>query len=103
MKDLTTLYPHPVKFLCDWDNGHIVEIHTLDSLFREYRDTNLFDSDLGWYRGDGRSVQNFCSALVELVAGEPGTVWSSDNMKIERISTPKGSSGFTQMKDFSSS
>ena len=93
MKDLTTLYPHPVKFLCDWDNGYNVEIHTLDSLFREYRDTNLFDNDLGWYRGDGRALPSFCSVLVELLRDQPGVRWGSDNMKIERISTPMGSSG----------
>ena len=93
MKDLTTLHPHPVKFLCDWDNGYNVEIHTLDSLFREYRDTNLFDSDLGWYRGDGRSLPDFCSVLMELLQDKPGVCWRSDNMKIERILTPMGGSG----------
>tara|TARA_R100000458_G_C8161853_1_gene165595 strand:+ start:213 stop:515 length:303 start_codon:yes stop_codon:yes gene_type:complete len=93
MKDLTTLYPHPVKFLCDWDNGHNVEIHTLDSLFREYRDTNLFDSDLGWYRGNGRSLPDFCSVLIELLQDKPGVRWGSDNMQIERIFEPMGGSG----------
>ena len=45
MKDLTTMFDHPAKFLCDWDHGNITEIHTMDSLYRHYLTSNLFDSD----------------------------------------------------------
>lgn len=32
-------------YLCTWNGDEIIEIHTLESLRREYGETNLFDED----------------------------------------------------------
>ena len=32
-------------FLCSWNGTKIVEIHTKESLFEEYKGTNLFEAD----------------------------------------------------------
>ncbi len=33
------------KYLCSWNNGDIIQIHTNKTLWNEYKDTNLFDDD----------------------------------------------------------
>lgn len=32
-------------FLCTWNNGDIIQVHTKQSLYDQYKDTNLFDQD----------------------------------------------------------
>ena len=32
-------------YLCDWNNGEIVQIHSKETLEKEYKETNLFDDD----------------------------------------------------------
>lgn len=32
-------------FLCKWNGEEILEIHTFDSFFEQYKDTNVFDDD----------------------------------------------------------
>jgi len=32
-------------YLCDWNNGEIVQIHNKETLEKEYGETNLFDDD----------------------------------------------------------
>ena len=31
------------KYLCSWNNGEIVQVHTQDTLKNDYIDTNLYD------------------------------------------------------------
>ena len=32
-------------YLCDWNDGEIVQIHSKETLEKEYAETNLFDED----------------------------------------------------------
>ena len=32
-------------YLCTWNDGDIVQVHTKETLKDEYKDTNLFDVD----------------------------------------------------------
>jgi len=32
-------------YLCDWNDGEIVQIHNKETLEKEYAETNLFDED----------------------------------------------------------
>jgi hypothetical protein len=32
-------------FLCRWNDGEIIQVHTKKSLINQYKDTNLFDQD----------------------------------------------------------
>ena len=32
-------------FLCRWNDGEIIQVHTKRSLINQYKDTNLFDED----------------------------------------------------------
>lgn len=32
-------------FLCTWNDGDTIQVHTKRSLFEQYKDTNLFDKD----------------------------------------------------------
>jgi hypothetical protein len=32
-------------FLCQWNDGEIIQLHTKESLYEQYKDTNLFDED----------------------------------------------------------
>ena len=34
-----------VKYLCSWNSNDIVQIHTKETLWNEYKDSNLFDDD----------------------------------------------------------
>lgn len=38
-----------VIYLCRWNGNEIVEIHSSDSLFKEYNSTNLYDKDYKLY------------------------------------------------------
>lgn len=43
----------PCIYLCRWNENDIVEIHTSDTLYDHYKDTNLFD--------DNEKLQHFSS------------------------------------------
>tara|TARA_R100000541_G_scaffold14140_2_gene23480 strand:- start:19 stop:363 length:345 start_codon:yes stop_codon:yes gene_type:complete len=33
------------KYYCSWNGGEIIQIHTKETLYEEYKDTNLFDGN----------------------------------------------------------
>ena len=32
-------------FLCTWNGNEIIEVHTMDSFWHQYKDTNVYDAD----------------------------------------------------------
>ena len=36
-------------YLCRWNGDEIVQIHTIETLYKEYKDTNLFDDKIYGY------------------------------------------------------
>ena len=50
-----------VVYLCTWNDGEIVQIHTKKTLKDEYKDTNLFDVDKDRLVND--SMFNWCLVI----------------------------------------
>ena len=88
-------------YLCSWNDGDIVEVHTEKTLRKEYQGTNLFDKEEGTLALD--SMFNWC-LVIPTRANEQvrsiseifdyfedqenftiGHVWEQDNMRIQRI------------------
>ena len=67
-------------YACEW-NGDIHEIHTLESLQKEYGGTNLFDDEPIWYSTAAEQNLTFLEVLEELEAGEYEAI-TNDNMTI---------------------
>ena len=67
-------------YACEW-NGDIHEIHTLESLQKEYGTTNLFDDEPSWYSIAAEQNLTFLEVLEELEAGEYNRI-TNDNMTI---------------------
>jgi len=67
-------------YACEW-NGDIHEIHTLESLQKEYGGTNLFDDEPSWYSFATKQDLTFLEVLEELEAGEYESI-TNDNMTI---------------------
>jgi hypothetical protein len=74
-------------FLCSWNGGEIVELHTKQSLREVFGETNLFDGDRdGWGYEIGELLT--FEELLEHLEREPldkGRVFYNDNMTIQRI------------------
>ena len=73
-------------FLCSWDWGEVVEIHTQESLREMYEETNLFNDDDGW-GWEIKELMNFEELLEHLTINtiDMGKVFHNDNMTIQRI------------------
>ena len=46
MKDSISLDSADALYLCTWNSNEIKQIHTKNTLWNEYKDTNLFDDAL---------------------------------------------------------
>jgi hypothetical protein len=78
-------YSYPIKlsnepyalFLCEWNGGEIVEIHTPVSFYHQYKDTNIYDGDF---------VEMFDKTIDDVFMNLPlGEAEWLDNMSIRRI------------------
>lgn len=73
-------------FLCDWDSGEFVEIHTVDTLRGTYGETNLFDGtrhDWG-HEFTNATLDEILSYLVDGDSDDRRR-FCTDNMSIQRI------------------
>ena len=64
-------------FLCTWNGNEIIEIHTMDSFWHQYKNTNVFDGD--FVEMFGESINGVFNRL-----SVNQKEWF-DNMDIERI------------------
>lgn len=64
-------------YLCTWNDGELVEIHTMDSLYEKYKDTNLFD-----YHDIDEEVVDFRTYVSQMELSEG--FWD-DNLTVSRI------------------
>ena len=71
--------PHAL-FLCVWNGGEIIEIHTTTSMREHYGQSNLFDIDEFRYAFD--TDLSFEEYLLKMVSGD---YYVFDNMEIRRI------------------
>jgi len=77
-------------FLCTWNDGDIVEIHTKQTLHAKYDDTNLFDNDLPFFDEVGEQLAiglDEWLTSVSMFNDWRGTnhYIDCDNFKIQRI------------------
>ena len=78
-------------FLCEWNGGDTVTIHTRATLYATYKDTNLYDKDSDWEWGG--EVMDFNTLLDHLSLPDENEfngrfdneVYRNDNMTIQRI------------------
>ena len=78
-------------FLCEWNGGDTVSIHTRATLYATYKDTNLYDKDSDWEWGG--EVMEFNTLLDHLSLPDENEfngrfdneVYRNDNMTIQRI------------------
>ena len=80
-------------FLCKWNGGDTVEIHTRQTLYQAYKDTGLYDTDDefgGWKHQD--SYIFFNPLLDHLSFTDEDNydyfdddIYTNDNMSIQRI------------------
>ena len=64
-------------YLCKWNGGDIIEIHTKQSLYDTYKDTNLYDGE--FERDYGMNINEVLASL------EMESFRGFDNMEIRRI------------------
>lgn len=51
-----------IVYLCQWNGNEIVELHTKDSLWQQYKDTNLFTEPM-WIGGKEYLLEDLYSQL----------------------------------------
>ena len=77
-------------FLCSWNGTEITQIHTMESLIEEYKETGLLE-DKGWnlYSGREQRPETNVIQLMEYLIGDKWLFESfeNDNMTIMYIKT----------------
>lgn len=74
-------------YLCEWNGGEIVEIHTARTLRDQYEGGNLFDPEEDSWGWEIRELLTF-DGLLDHLEREPidkGRPFRNDNMTITRI------------------
>ena len=78
-----------VKYLCSWNSNDIVQIHTKETLWIEYKDSNLFDDNDMLFETLGNGFDNFKIKDYLKVSSEDDDFLNvnfvCDNMEIKRI------------------
>jgi len=71
-------------FLCSWNGTECVQIHTKETLIKEYKDTNLFDGN-DWGHGHfyGSTFLELLDDLIE--NNDVLNTYTNDNMSIQYI------------------
>lgn len=83
---LTITGNEPV-FLCSWNEGEIVEIHTRKTLWEQYKDSGLYNPEDDGWGWEMRELMQF-EALLDRMETDPferETVFTNENMTIQRI------------------
>ena len=78
-----------VKYLCSWNSNDIVQIHTKETLWIEYKDSNLFDDNDMLFETLGNGFDNFKIKDYLKLSSEDDDFLNvnfvCDNMEIKRI------------------
>ena len=73
-------------FLCTWNGDEIIELHTKESLWNEYKNSNLFEDDDWFYENQSLSLTHLMSLCVLF---EDNTIHYNDNMTIMYVGSKK--------------
>jgi len=72
-------------FLCTWNDGQIIEVHTFESLHAAYHETNLFD-EAEWFNVHGTGWRSETLPVKSLLTSvEVGDAFKCENCQIQRI------------------
>ena len=78
-----------VKYLCSWNSNDIVQIHTKETLWIGYKDSNLFDDNDMLFETLGNGFDNFKIKDYLKLSSEDDNFLNvnfvCDNMEIKRI------------------
>jgi len=90
-------------FLCKWNGDEIIELHTQESLWNEYKNTNLFE-DVDWfYEPENIEEKSAFVSLTDLMSlcvyNKDNTVHHNDNMTIMYVGSKKGLHLFRGYRD----
>jgi len=66
-------------FLCKWNGEEIVEIHSIESFYEQYKDTNVFEEEEEFVEMFGETMNEVFNRL------EIDQIDTFDNMQIQRI------------------
>ena len=91
--DGTIMNPQKPLYLCEWNSGDIVQIHTRESLYDFYKDTNLYDTDEHDLNEWNDRFEGINELLDHLETNDEDAfngrfdneVYRNDNMTIQRI------------------
>ena len=74
-------------FLCEWNGGEIVEIHTAQTLREQYQGDALFDPEDDSWAWEIQELMTFDALLdhLETESLDKGKPFHNDNMTITRI------------------
>lgn len=74
-------------YLCEWDGGEIVEIHTRKSLWEQYQDSGLYNPEDDSWAWEIQELMTFEALLdhLETESLDKGKPFHNDNMTITRI------------------
>lgn len=74
-------------YLCEWDGGEIVEIHTRKSLWEQYQDSGLYNPEDDGWGWEIQELMQFEALLdhLETESLDKGKPFHNDNMTITRI------------------
>ena len=71
-------------FLCSWNGTEIIQIHTIETLREEYKETNLFDNNDWSY--DHKNDLSVIEVMYSLINNcDVFTIIHNDNMSIQYI------------------
>lgn len=71
-------------FLCSWNGTEIIQIHTIETLREEYKETNLFDNNDWSY--DHKNDLSVIEVMYSLINNcDVFTIIRNDNMSIQYI------------------
>lgn len=84
MNESITLDGKNNYFLCSWNGTEIVQIHTIETLREEYKETNLFDNNDWSY--DHKNDLSVIEVMYSLINNcDVFTIIRNDNMSIQYI------------------
>ena len=70
-------------FLCTWNGNEIIELHTKESLWKEYKNTNLFEDDDWFYEPENIEDVSLTDLMSLCIYNEDtDTIHYNDNMTI---------------------
>jgi hypothetical protein len=77
-------------YLCSWNNNEIVQIHSKETLEKEYKETNLFEDDEKHFSSFSNGFKNYFFTIQKYLEESEdldflNVPFICDNMEITRI------------------